>query len=85
MAVAVVDPLECCASSDAPTVPDAVWLPAVADFAGTFAADVDSVPFPDSVLFSDFEASAVVATLAAEELAAEDVVFSAELATLPLS
>jgi hypothetical protein len=52
---------------------------AVADFAGTFAADVDSV------LFSDFEASAVVATLAAEELAAEDAVFSAELATLLLS
>jgi hypothetical protein len=56
---------------------------AVADFAGTFAADVDSV------LFSDFEASAVVATLAAgelaaEELAAEDAVFSAELATLLL-
>ena len=51
---------------------------AVADFAGTFAADADSV------LFSDFEASAVVATLAAEELAAEDAVFSAELATLLL-
>jgi len=45
----------------------------VADFAGTFAADVDSV------LLSDFEASAVVAALAAE-----DVVFSAELATLLL-
>ena len=79
MAVAVVDPLECCASSDAPTVPDAVWLPAVADFAGTFAADADGV------LCSDFEASAVVATLAAEELVADDAVFSAEWVTLLLS
>ena len=52
---------------------------AVADFAGTFAADADSVPF------SDFEASAAVATPAAVEFAAEDAVFSAELATLLLS
>jgi hypothetical protein len=29
VAVAVVDPLECCASSDAPTVLVAMWLPAV--------------------------------------------------------
>jgi hypothetical protein len=61
---------------DLAALADAVTV--VADFAGTFAADADSV------LFSDFEASAVVAALAAEELAAEDVVFSAELATLPL-
>jgi hypothetical protein len=102
VAAAVVDPLECCASSDAPTVPDAPDAAVVGavvlgdlaaladagaavadfagmDFAGIFAADVDSV------LFSDFEASAVVATLAVEELAAEDVVFPAELATLLLS
>jgi hypothetical protein len=46
---------------------------AVADFAGTFAADVDSP------VFNDFEVSAVVAALAA------DVVFSAELVTLPPS
>ena len=51
---------------------------AVPDFAGAFAADVDSVPF------SDFEASAVVATFAVEEPAAADAVFPAELARLPL-
>jgi hypothetical protein len=64
------------ADADAGTGADAGA--AVADFAGIFAADIDSVPF------SDFEVSAVVATFAAEELAAEDAVFSAELATLLL-
>ena len=56
---------------DLAALADAVTV--AADFAGTFAADADSV------LFSGFEASAVAA------LAAADVVFSAEFAMLPLS
>jgi hypothetical protein len=52
----------------------------LAALADAGAAVADFAADADSVLFSDFEASTVVAALAAE-----DVVFSAELATLLLS